>query len=562
MIPTTARRPAGAFRAFLAAAAFGAAAAAPLPAAAQSAPVPEGSLALPDMDSEVRGIVSPDVDAPLPPLPPLGLPSLDLPLPAGAGLAIPESAYRTEAAAVEAPADPGTVFTEASVGAAMWDGVSASLSVERPGADTSFGMAFSHDSADGFAFRGAGEGFNERRTSVSGRVRGSLGIGSGWSLSASFSDEAHGLQRRSRDFYGVSHRFLDVEAGVRAPLGPFRARAAMGASSAARALELAEADPGGILGAQELALAPRLGLDWTADRLTASLDGFFDFVGLLGVPEGLGPSDRSSHRGGAVASLGFDVSEALALGGSVSFSTSKAFPVLVPFSLSVDAGLPPYAAVSAKGGLATELSLLGDLWRENPYLDVGADRAEDARWFAAAKADLFLPLGFASRFGAEWRRSLDGGGRVLPAAPAADSARGLYGYSSTAYHAFATEAGLSWRLAGPGGSGSASLGASWRADWLDPRPLSRAHRLSADAEYLAADDAFGVLATLSADLDATGTDLPVAGLSCFVRLARGIRLAAEASDILAAANGRDGRAAFAPYLARGFQASAKILLSL
>ena len=184
----------------------------------QGAAAPE--VRLPDIEVEVGSVVPKDVDAPLPVLKILPLPSSEPPLPPDVEPSIPESAYKTEATLDRSARTAlGETFTEASVGAGLWDAISATLSIYRPGSDPSFSMTFGHDMKDGFAFHEKGQGFSERRTALNGRVRGVFNELNAWTFSAGFLDEATGLQGKSADFFGVSHRYLDVRGDYKRQLG-------------------------------------------------------------------------------------------------------------------------------------------------------------------------------------------------------------------------------------------------------------------------------------------------------------------------------------------------------
>lgn len=537
------------------------------PLSAQEAPaaseVPE--VRLPDLEEEVGSVAPRDVEAPLPAFPALPLPADEPPLPADRELAIPESAYRTEATLDTAARTAlRETFTEASVGTGLWDAISANLSIYRPGSDPSFSMTFSHDMKDGFAFRDPGRGFSERRTALNGRVRGAFGERDSWTLSASFLDEAAGLQGRSDDFYGVSHRWFDVAGGYERTLGSalrgsLEAFATAGFSSAGRALELAQAAPAGLLNVDEISATPGAGLALRYRTFDLTLQGAYDFRGLFGLPDGAEPLDRLSHHGRADLSARWTPSSSLELGAAVGWAASTSFPLLVPFRLSADAGLGGAAALSVEGGLRTDTVRLAGLWRGNPYLDVGVLPPDDARWYAKSKLDFFLVPGLTVGGGAEWALSLDGGGRAVPVW--VDDSRALFDYSIEEYATLLTRVGLRWAL------GGASLSASWEADWLDAPVVGEAQRLKGELEYRDRNEAFGGACSASADFSgllfgSPSFQVPVLSANGFVRLSPEIRFIAELVDIFAAFLGEDGRTRWAPYLTSGFQASARILISL
>ncbi len=522
--------------------------------------VPE--VRLPDMNEEARSVAPNDVDAPLPASADLPMPSTEPPLPAERELAIPEDAYRTETTLDTSPrAALGETFTEASVGAGLWDGISANLSIYRPGSDPSFSMTFAHDSLDGFAFREAGSGYYERRTALSGRVRGALSDADSWGFSGAFSDEASGLQGQSVDFYGVSYRYLDLLGTYKRGLGSLfkgalETYASVDFGSASRAFELATASPSaGSLGVDELSVSPKAGISLSYRTLALRFDGEYDFRGLLGLSSGDDPADRMTHRGRADLSAQWDVSSALGLKAALGFASSTSFPVLVPFSLSVDAGLGELASLSVDGGLKTETVRYADAWKDIPYLDVVSLPQDDARWYAGAKLDFFLVPGLTARAAADWAMSLPGGGRIAPEWTSGTD-RALYSFSVEEYDTLQSSLGFRWVI------GGASLSASWDADWLDAPVVGDDQRFKADIEYRERNEAFGGAVSSTFGLSGGSFSVPVLDASGFVRLSPEIRFIAEFRDIAAAFSGEDGRVRWAPYLTSGFQASARILISL
>ncbi|MFA6507555.1 MAG: hypothetical protein WCT14_15750 [Treponemataceae bacterium] len=524
-----------------------------------SSSVPE--VRLPDMEEEARSVAPRDVEAPLPPLKALPLPVSEPPLPAERELSIPESAYRTQATLdTSARTALGETFTEASVGAGLWDAISANLSIYRPDADPSFSMTFAHDSKDGFAFHEAGQGFYERRTALSGRVRGMFDQVNTWGFSAGFSDEAVGLQGKSTDFYGITHRYFDVRGDYKRILGSvlggsLDASAVVKAYSASRAFELANSSPTGVLGVDELSASPNVGIALRYQKLALLLNGEYDFRGLFGLADGVPPLDRLSHRGRADLSAQWDVSSSLDLKAAVGFASSSSFPVLVPFSLSADAGLGGFASLSLDGGLRTETTRFSVLWRDNPYLDIGSLPPDDARWYVGSKIDFFLVPGLTAVVGVDWAKSFSGGGRVVPVYNY-NGGRALYNYSIAEYNTFQSKIGLRW-LKGP-----VSFSMRWESDWMDAPVVGETQRLKVELEYRERNESFG--GAFSGSLGFAGTQLsvPILDASGFVRLSPEIRLIAEFNDAAAAFLGKEGRTRWSPYLTSGFQASARILISL
>jgi hypothetical protein len=394
---------------------------------------------------------------------------------------------------------------------------------------------------------------------LNGRVRGAFGEIDSWAFSASFLDEATGLQGRSVDFYGVSHRYLDVRGDYKRELGTafggaLETHAAVKTASASRALEVAQNAPAGVLNVDELTAAPSAGLAWRRGQYAVSLDGEYAFRGLAGLDEGEQPHDRTSQRVRTDLSAQWDVSSSLGLKAAFGLASSSSFPVLVPFVLSADAGLGGLASVSFDGGLRADPSLFSGEWRANPYLDVGELPPDDARWFAETKVDFFLIPGLIARVGADWAMSLPGGGRVAPVW--VDDARALYSYTIEDYHTFLSRLGLRWV------KGGASVSASWEADWLDAPVAGRPQRLKTEMEYRDRNEAFGGAFSASLGFSGSSVDAPVLDASGFVRLSPEIRFIAEIRDAAAAFQGKDGRSLWAPYLSSGFQASARILISL
>lgn len=524
------------------------------------APAEEPTLRLPDMTEEARSVAPQDVEAPLPPASALPAPSETPPLPAVGELSIPESAYRTEASAASGNSGGTATFTEASAGLGLWDGVNAALSIYRPGSDPSFGLTFSHDALDGLAFHRAGTGYYERRTALSGRVRGAKDFGS-WGFSGGFSDESHGLQGKSDFFTGVSYRAFDLRGDLQRALGSLWGgdlSASFSADGAyvSRVLEERVSDPPGILGVDEAVASPQASLAWRLGKLDLSVLGSYDFRGLLGLDREADIGRRYSQRAATELRGQYEYSSSLAFGASVGFSTSTDFPVLFPFSLSGEAGLGTLATLSLEGGLRTGSTLLSEAWKLNPYLDLGKLPPDNARWYGEGALDVFLAPGLTARAGGQWESSLPGGGRLEPIEPNLSSpTRGLYTYEIDKYRTFMSSLSLRWNRGGMTASGG------WEADWLDEPVVGAAQRLKTQVEYRDPAEAYG--GAVSASVGIAGTfELPILDASGFVRLSREIRVVAQLDDLLSATKGKEGRARWDPYLTTGFRASLRFQMSL
>ncbi len=514
------------------------------------ASVESPTLALPDMEAEVRSIAPKGVDAPVPVLPDLPLPDLIPPLPSGGDLAIPASAYATEVT-LDTQARPslGETFTEASVGAGLMNASTASLSIYRPESDPSFSMTFSHDSMDGFAFNSAGDGYYERTTSLSGRVRGNTKDGADWSVSGAFSDEGTGLQGQSDYFFGVSHRYLDAVGTYDAPLRDgFSYRTSLNASTVARTLDVISDAYKGANTLLELQLSPDAVLEWASDAARASFDVQYGFRGVL---------DKSSYAANRIQAKlegSTDLSPAVTLGASAAVASSTSFSLLFPFSMSIQAALTEALNFSAEGGLASDPSSLAELWKANPYMDAGEAPPDDARWFGNAKLDYFIQPGFTARTGLAFAKSLDGGGRVVSATPT--GVNGLYTYTYEEYTTLTSELALRYMR------GGLLLSIGWDADWLDEPDLDWTQRVHWDMEYRDREEKYGGAISTTFGFSYDDIELPIIDASAFVRLKGGVRLIAELRDIATAFSGTDGRVRLDPYIEPGFRADARVQLSL
>ncbi len=512
-------------------------------------------LTLPDLTEEVRALENRDMAAPGPELPPLAPPAVAPPLPEEAELAIPAAAYETEAV-LDTKARPGLgeTFSEVSAGAELWDGVSASLSVYRPGADPAFSMAFSHESRDGFAFHEPGAGYVFRKTDVRGRIRGGSADSGLWSGSISFSDQADGLQGKSQDFYGIAHRYLEAETSYRRPLGPVGATVELHAGTAALSLERGRSYSAGDTGVQELSLLPALVLAGTVRGMDLRLRTAYAFYGLLGDPALVAPADRYSSRGSAALAASFEYSPALSFGASAGADIDGQLAFAFPFSLWTSAALGTSAAIRLEGGLAAENRSLAVAWRQNPYLDIGAVQQPDERWFATGALDVYPRDDLVLSLGADWADSRGTGGRLVPTV--LDATRSLYAYNFEAYQTLTGSVALGKRF------GATAIRIAWRSDWLDAPVYGERQSLSAGIEYRDWRERYGADLTGSVGFDQDGWALPVVDANAFLRLGSGARLRAEVLDLAAAFAGDTGRELWDPYTAQGFQASLRLQFSL
>ncbi len=513
-------------------------------------------VSLPDINDEVTALENQEVAVPSPEIPPLAMPEKAPPLPEEGSLVIPEPAPSAEIT-LDTQARPalGETFSEAGIGLGLWRGISAYLSLYKPGINPAYSLSFAHNSLDGFAFHDSGDGYSTRKTSVQGRIRGTVKDTS-LSLSAAFSDEADGLQGNSEDFYGTDHRYFDVLAGIAAPLGPLNLMVNIQGLSSALSLEKSRTVDSGDTKSHELSAIPYINLAWEHDKLTLGLETDIAFHGLVNDPEGVSNADRTAYHAGGNIYAGYEYSPAFSFGASLGFLNSDTNAVMVPFSVWISSGFGEIAAINVSGGLKAEQHSLALAWKFNPYLDVGPVLKDNSRWYADFSMDTFIIQDLTLRTNLGYSLSFGDSGRLNPIEAAPGSTRGLYTYTFESYQSLISDISLrKW-------FGPVFLSAGWSAEWLDPPVLLKRHLIYSALEYRDQKERFGATLGFSFSLDETGMDIPWVDVTGFFRITQGIRVIAEFLDIGAAFADTDGRVLWEPYLSTGFQASIKLQFSL
>lgn len=517
---------------------------------------PGSTITLPDLSDDVRAVENAPVTVPGPDLLPVPLPALPPPLPQEEEIRIPESALTATGRINVLPGQTrNDTYGEAMVGASLWDGLAAHLSLYRPSSDPSFSIIFSHETQDGFAFHDAGSGFSYRETTLQGNFRGGKDQGLLWSLTGAFTDQSNGLQGQSQDFSSISHRYLTLNPAIRLPLGVFTAYSELSGSSAALSLERGQNPVTGDVRAQELGLRPTVGIEWAREALRISLEGTYTFYGLINNPASVAEGDRLVQQGELALASSFDISPALQTGATLGIGTNTALAWYVPFALWFDAGLNDYISLSVKGGFESKVRSLRDIWELNPYTDIGGEPSVDAHWFAGAVVNLYPAKAMTLRLAGDWKSSSGNTGDTILMNFQSGSSRALYSYESRPFNELNTRLELrnSWQHA------DAVLG--WAAKWLD-RDTPRVHEVYGSLEYRAENDRYGTALTGSIALDANGVDLPRLDTNVYLRLGSGIRLIGDIEDLFAAFRGSEGRIRWEPYLEKGFQAGLRLQFTL
>jgi hypothetical protein len=521
------------------------------------------TVSLPDMESEAQAVVPAIPAAPLPPLSELPEPAVPPELESPGSLRLPDSAWRSEVAENQETATSGeSTFTEAQIGAGAFGEVNAALSISRPGVEPSFRLNFSHDSIDGFAFHERGQGFFRRNTNISARMRSSFGQRHSLLVLASYMDANTGMQGQSTDFYGLSHRFITLGTEYALPLGPLQLRTGLDAVMSERSPEIVSAaSPVGVLAFQEYLIHPSLNLSWTYKDTESAFIAEYWLQALGGLEDTQIPLGRIAHLLQTRLGFNWETNGAFAMSAKAGYAWSSSLGHLPPFDIAMELGLGEFGLLGIRGGLAVEPQTLGDLWKEIPWLDAAPIAADNGRWNASLQLGTFPVGGFSAKLKGLWALSLDKSGRIVPQSPSVGDSRNLYSWTVLPYHLLDTEFGLSWSTEQMG-PGVFTLSASWKAAWMDASVLGEQHFLAGMLEYREKEGVWGT----SMKIDVAAKDqsflLPLLDADVFVRLSSGLRLSAQARDILCAFSGQNGRIRYTPYLETGFRATLNLQLSL
>jgi hypothetical protein len=529
-----------------------------LEAAADQPPEPaqpaQPELVLPQVTLDIQDLSVENIQAMLPPTPPVNLAGAAVLLPASPELAV-QAPARTLGVEGSDPLGGATtpqrpLATQATLGAGSQNRVVGNLNVTTIGGNSSSGLSFSHDTADGISGQTQGSGYDTRDDTIAGNISGKLGPFDG-GFQGSYSEKENGLQQQALPYIYRLGRDLNGTATLKIqPLDWLMVDGSI--RGVTDSLTLASVAPGQ---AVEYKGTTHLGADARTGILTVGVSGDYDYR--LAHMLVIGDDQVQRLRTGLSLSLSFPGS--LLLEGSAAWFWSSQLGNLVPFSIHATGS--PFSALTLDASFGYRVIPYdqGDILALNPYLaPVGL--VDDRGWFADGAFQLALTGEVSIRLKASFMSSaaMPTSSSFTGGSPAPDY-QGLYTVSQASATRLTGDAGLRWTIT-PG----VTLDAGWKREFIDRSTFAPADEITVEALAMEPTGAYG--GQVSA-IQLTGlppaVQLPELDIGGFVRLSEPAQLHLDLYDLLwPLSNGlhRYGPSLY-PYVEPGFRVVASVRLS-
>jgi hypothetical protein len=516
----------------------------------------ETDIRLPNMLLQVREVELDTVAAALPDSPPVELPDISGPLPADG-----DDAEATASIQLPDPGGPGftaetreqeaSLFSRGVLGIGTMNHIIGSLSLYRLGVDPRLRFEFDHEGYDGYQFQQPGDGFFHQANSLTGSVEASFPR---WELSteAGFNEVEEGMQDNP-NYYSVKRR--ELSGGVRSQ---YRAadrltlQGELDGGATQRIFAVREAETS--RRQEEVGLSSTLGAELSFQRFTGIFDLTYQLTALDGgVGHLLGPE--------LSAEMSFPNSLFLSAGAGVAWNFGSY--VRGPFSLEVSGTVLDTLTLTLRGGYEVAPFDMSEQWEEELLSGLPAPGESSAptpierfygeltgSWKIVGDA-LTLDTGVEAEYALN---GLDIG--------TFDTGESVYPLVREERIGIAPRLTLNWR------QGVLQLSGGWQGE-LQEAPIWEPDQLyTVSLELSEVAERFG--GSVTGEMPVYGAEalMPRLTATSHVDLADGIRLVAEAHDLLAPIMD-DGRPRLGPsvtenypFIEPGFRFIIKTELSL
>ncbi len=508
-------------------------------AAQQSGPAApqETDIVVPELLLEIEELELQQVTAVLPDEGELVLGRMSVLLPGADELSVDEGAFAVPTPGLARPTDAPSVFSSGRLGAGTANHIVGELSLFRLGVSPRFRLRFSHEGIDGYQFREAGTGYFASNNAIDGWFSGGTER-VGTDVEAAFSEEVHGLQGVSDEFYSVGLRRTDVVAALEfAPEPVIRLTGSVDAGMATRIQSVSGSGP--VPREQEFTISPeaeaRFGI--RAVDIVASTSYFLRFMrsGELPVYQDVD----------FLAGVDVEISSTLSTSARAGVLWEPGEDLRYPWSLRIEMLLVDSLEARLSGGYRIERLTLADIWSDVPQAGVGPSNrsglAPDGQWFAGIGTRWSGPTGLAFASGVDFIAH-DG----VVDLEAYDPETSRFPYVQRSMLSLVANSRVSWR---PGPRVLAEAG--WTGRFLDTTYATPTGAAGGAVRVSDARQRLTAGAELQIDFFPDVT-MPNLGVSGSFAPSDEIEFSLEFSDVLAPLLGEVGRPTIGPRVDPGF----------
>jgi len=477
--------------------------------------LPTKLLEVPELRTDVVKAVLPESSA-------LETPHMEIPLPQESDLQIAESAFN-----LPAPGSPAggrvtgntesSFFSDGVLGAGSMNHILGALSLYKLGSNPRFRFNFSHEGLDGYNFEKPGAGYFNTEDVISGWVAGDGDVLDA-ETEATFREEQNGLQG-SNDYYAVDNRYLTGTGSlIYTPTDLLFFKAAVDAASTGKILSVKQnIEPPR---EAEVYARPALTAGFNLKKFTLRLRTGYNFRYVS--ESGITDNQSLEARLGMETSIRDSIFLSGGIGGYWAFDNEAE----IPFDLGVTLNAADLLSFQAEGGFRVRKLSFTGLWQDVPLLAIGAqgngDLQDVREWYGTG--------GFTWKIMPE-AVTLNGTVNYAFAENAVvlqpyDTVTSSFPYTQESLQTLQPTLSLALRR------NIFALRMEWTGNLMDRTPLMPEQKFTLSAEATEKSERWG--ANFSSEVDLYDSPvMPRLGLGGFVKVTDGVRLVAEASDLLA-----------------------------
>lgn len=417
-----------------------------------------------------------------------------------------------------------SIFAEGVIGGGYPTLFIGDFSVFRANGVSPFKLAFSHNSAVGYADHSLTDGFNDHSTKMSVE-KSYKNDNLEWGISGSYQSVSNGLQKHvdgisavNQTLYNGNGDFIyhfnnGVSLGLNADMNFYN--------------RYADVTDGYFPTLPYLALKPEFFVMWQGNGFTVDLTCNYTF----GADTSSEVFEDKIHRGDF--RLGFewqnDVVRLFADAGAVVGNGIYDNLVVVPFDVGVDASIPVsfsnrHFTLTACGGIDSKLPQLYELENKYKFTTSSFIAGEQSDWFGRFECVLPVQDAFTGSFMVEYRKSAFDTGVANPVYSKV-SRYGTYDYSFDNLQQFNSSLMLSYQYK------IMTISGGWKSYWLDVPALECQNLVTVDLNLLGNESKWG------ADLNAAfglGDEsiTPVINMEAFAGITSAVRAVLSFNDVI------------------------------